>query len=77
MAALALPPPESSSRELLRQARLIERLGVQRRAQLKRLAELDDNIRAARRMFKALTDLLLVPRPEDSRAPDPEPSEVP
>jgi len=69
MSALALPPREESSRELLRQARLVERLGRQRREQLKRLAELDVSIREARRMFRALTDLLMAPTNEEPAPP--------
>jgi len=69
MSALALPPREESSRELMRQARLVERLGRQRREQLKRLEALDASIREARRMFRALTDLLMTQVPEEPQPP--------
>jgi len=64
MAALALPPKDSTSRELMRQARLVERLSVQRREQLKRLAELEHSIREAKRIFRQLAELLGAPLPD-------------
>jgi len=63
MAALPLPPKETTSRELLVLARRIERYGVQRRKLLKRVVELDASVREAKRMFRAITDLIASPDP--------------
>lgn len=54
----ALPPKATTNRELLALARRIERYGVQRRKLLQRVEELDGQVREAKRMFRALTDLI-------------------
>jgi len=61
MATIPLPPKESSARELVSLARRIERYGVQRRKLMKRVGELDAQIREAKRMLHALTQLLAGP----------------
>ena len=48
------PLAGESSKELLRLARSIERLGVQRRKFLARVVELEARIREARRLFNQL-----------------------
>jgi len=61
MAALPLPPKHTTSRELLRLARAIERYSRQRRGLLAKVEELDNNIKAAKAMFRRLADLLAAP----------------
>lgn len=61
MSAMPLPPKETTSRELLSLARRIERYGAQRRKLLARVAELDGSIREAKRLFRAVTDLISAP----------------
>jgi len=67
MATIPLPDKNTTSRELLTLARAIERRSAKRRALLKEIEELDGRIREAKRMFRALTDLITAPEP---RGPD-------
>lgn len=53
------PPKEVTSRELLKFGRRVERLSVQRRKLLAKVAELDASIREAKRMFRQLSDLIM------------------
>jgi len=74
MSAIPLPPKETTNRELLSLARRIERYGAQRRKLLVRVDELEGQIREAKRMFRALTDLIAAPldpapAPVDGLAP--------
>ncbi len=49
-------PEAQATRELTKAARRVERLKLRRRAALKRLAELDDEIRAAKRYLAAVAE---------------------
>jgi len=78
MSALPLPPKETTNRELLSLARRIERYSVQRRKLLERVEQLEGQIREAKRMFRALTDLIAAPLADarglvDAPMPDVEP----
>ncbi len=62
------PSFEVSARELLKLGRRVERLSVQRRRLFAKLEELDGSIREARRLFRQLSDALMVPTSVDERA---------
>jgi hypothetical protein len=51
-----MPTPATSSSELLRLARGIERSMVQRRKLLARVVQLESDIRTAKRLFRQLAD---------------------
>lgn len=61
MSTMPLPDKGTTNRELLTCARKIERYGAQRRKLLARVDELEGRIREAKRMFRALTDLIASP----------------
>lgn len=64
MATIPLPPKDTTNRELLSLGRRIERYSVQRRKLLVRVGELEAQIREAKRMFRALADLIAAPLPD-------------
>lgn len=61
MTTQPVPDKGTTSRELLSQARRIERYGVQRRKLLAKVEELDGRIREAKRLFRQLTELIAQP----------------
>lgn len=63
----AAPSFEVSARELLKLGRRVERLSVLRRRYLAKLDELEGSIREARRLFRQLSDALMVPASVDER----------
>lgn len=61
------PSFEVSARELLKLGRKVERLGVMRRRYLARVEELEGSIREARRLFRQLSEALMLPAAVDER----------